>query len=157
MKGKRMIAILLLLLLFVAACGAAWQDQPSTGPVPLTRQAPTAVPNNPSPLTAIDIFWVIGGLGLLGIGFLAERFNKRIGVPGQDELFTVPKFRQTAQLNGRISRFVMIFLGLGMIINSVGDRILPPPLATVIANTLLTLAILGILLMIGITIRNWRI
>lgn len=103
------------------------------------------------------IFWTVFGLAAVGIGIFMPQLNRLMGTPSQEEQFTVPKFKRTAQLNGRISRIVLIFLGLGMLVNSIGPHILPPSLVTIAAYTLLALASLGILLMIIITTGNWRI
>jgi len=92
----------------------------------------------------------------VGIGIFMPQFNQLMGTPSQEDRFTVPKFKRTAQLNGRISRAVLILLGLGMLINGVGPHVLSPSLVSIIGYTLLALAGLGILLMIIITSGNWR-
>jgi hypothetical protein len=103
------------------------------------------------------IFWTIAGLITVGIGIFMPQMNRLRGTPSQEERFTVPKFKQTAQLNGRIARAVLILLGLGMIINGVGPHLLPPLWVSIIGYTLVALAFLGILLMIIITTGNWRV
>ena len=103
------------------------------------------------------IFWTFSGLAAVGIGIFMPQLNRLMGTPSQEDRFTVPKFKRTAELNGRISRAVLIFVGLGMIVNGLGPHLLPLSLATIIAYTLLALAFLGILLMIIITTSNWRV
>lgn len=101
-------------------------------------------------------FWAVAGLVTLGMGLFLPQLNRLVGAPSQEEKFTVPKFKRTAQLNGRISRALLVFLGLRMIVNGVGSHLMPQSLATIIAYTLLALAFLSILLMIIITTTNWR-
>ncbi len=104
-----------------------------------------------------NIFWVVAGLAVLGIGIFLPQLNRLMGNLPREEQFTVPKFKRTAELNGRIARAVLILLGLGMLANGIGSYILPPTLVTIIGYALLTLAFLGILLMIIITTGNWRV
>jgi hypothetical protein len=102
------------------------------------------------------IFWVVAGLAAVGIGIFMPQFNRFMGTPNPEGQFTVPKFKRTAQLNGRIARAVLIFLGLGMLVNGIGPHILPPLVVTIIGYTLPALAFLGLLLMIIIITGNWR-
>jgi len=104
-----------------------------------------------------NIFWAVAGLITVGLGIFMPQLNRLTGMPSQEERFTVPKFKRTAELNGRIARAVLILLGLGMLVNGIGPYILPPSLVTIIGYTLLALAFLGILLMIIITTGNWRV
>ena len=103
------------------------------------------------------IFWAIIGAAAVGTGIFMPRLNQLMGTPKPEDRFTVPKFKRTAQLNGRIARAVLILLGLGMLMNGIGPLILSSSLVTVVAYTLLALAILGILFMILITAGNWRV
>ena len=103
------------------------------------------------------VVWAIFGLFTLGLGLFLPKLNQFTNTPSPEEKFIVPKFKRTAELNGRISRAILILLGLGMLINGIGALLLPPALVTIIAYTLLALAVLGILLMIIITTGNWRV
>lgn len=109
-----------------------------------------------APLALGTIFWTIAGLITMSMGLFMPQVNRMMGWPTAESRFNVPKFKRTAQLNGRISRAVLLLLGLGMVVNGVGPRLLPHSLSMIIAYVLLGLAFLGILLMIIVTIGNWR-
>jgi hypothetical protein len=138
-KRKYTHVIFIFTLLLLAACGSATDETTS------------------SPATVSTIFWTIVGLTAVGIGIFLPRLNRLMGTPSQEDRFTVPKFKRTAELNGRIARAVLILLGLGMLVNGIGSYILPPSIVTIIGYTLAALAFLGILLMIIITTGNWRV
>lgn len=127
-------------LCLLAGCAADGQAQSAAAPLPLGT-----------------IFWTIAGLTTMSLGLFMPQVNRMMGWPTAESRFTVPKFKRTAQLNGRISRAVLLLLGLGMLINGVGSRFLPHALSMIIAYVLLALAFLGILLMIIITTSNWRV
>lgn len=123
----------------LASCAANEQQQTAVAPPILST-----------------LFWAVSGLITMGIGIFRPQLNRLLGWPPAEERFTVPKFKRSAQLNGRISRAVLICLGLGMILNSVGPYLLPHSLTENIAYALLAFAFLGILLMIIISTGNWR-
>lgn len=102
------------------------------------------------------IFWAMLGLAALCLGLFLPQFNRLMGTPPQEERFTVPKFKRTAEVNGRINRAILIFMGLGMIVNGIGPHLLPAGVVSILAYALLALAFLGILLMIIVTTGNWR-
>ena len=139
MKQKYTLVIFIFFLLLLSACGGAADETTS------------------SPATISTIFWTMTGLAAVGIGIFMPQFNRLMGTPSHEERFTVPKFKRTAQLNGRIARAVLILLGLGMLVNGIGPHILPPSIVTIIGYTLAALAFLGILLMLIITTGNWRV
>ncbi|MAU00862.1 MAG: hypothetical protein CL608_27270 [Anaerolineaceae bacterium] len=139
MKQKPTLVIFIFLLLLLAACSGVTDETTS------------------SPATISTIFWAVAGLMAVGIGIFLPQFNRLMGMPDQEERFTVPKFKRTAELNGRIARAVLILLGFGMLVNGIGPYILPPSVVTIAGYTLLVLAFLGILLMIIITTGNWRV
>lgn len=139
MKQKYAHVIFIFLLLLLAACSGVTDEKIA------------------SPTIGSTIFWTIAGLTAVGIGIFMPQLNRLTGTPSQEERFTVPKFKRTAELNGRIARAVLILLGLGMLVNGIGPYILPPSVVTVAGYTLLVLAFLGILLMIIITTSNWRV
>lgn len=102
------------------------------------------------------IFWVVLGLVTLALGLFLPQFNRLMGMPPQADRFTVPKFKRTAEVNGRIARIVLILLGLGIVLNGLGPLLLPAKVVSIVAYALLALAFLGILLMIIVTTGNWR-
>ena len=102
------------------------------------------------------IFWAALGLVTLCLGLFLPQLNQLMGTPSPEEQFTVPKFKRTAEVNGRIARLVLIMLGLGMILNGLGPHLLPARVVGILAYALLALAFLGILLMILVTTGNWR-
>lgn len=102
------------------------------------------------------IFWVLLGLAALGLGLFLPQFNRLMDTPPQEDRFTVPKFKRTAEVNGRIARLILILLGLGMLLNGLGPHLLPARVISILAYALLALAFLGILLMIIVTTGNWR-
>lgn len=102
------------------------------------------------------IFWVVLGLVTLALGLFLPQFNRLMSTPPQEDRFTVPKFKRTAEVNGRIARFVLILLSLGMVLNGLGPLLLPAKVVSIVAYALLALAFLGILLMIIVTTGNWR-
>jgi len=138
-KQKYTLVIFIFILLLLVACGGATDETTS------------------SPATISAIFWAVAGLMAMGIGIFMPQLNRLMGMPNPEEQFTVPKFKRSAQLNGRIARAVLILIGLGMIVNGLDPHVLPHSLATIIAYTLLALATLGILLMFIITTGNWRV
>ena len=136
-KYTHLISIFLLLLL--AACGGPTDEITS------------------SPATTSTIFWTVIGMATLCMGLFLPQLNRLRSTPNPEDRFTVPKFKRAAQLNGRIARAVLIFLGLGMLVNGIGSYILPPSIVTIIGYTLAALVFLGILLMLIITTGNWRV
>ncbi len=102
------------------------------------------------------IFWAVLGLVTLALGLFLPQFNRLMGTPPQEDRFTVPKFKRTAEVNGRIARFILIMVGLGMLLNGLGPHFLPARVVSILAYALLALAFLGILLMIIVTTGNWR-
>ncbi|MBK8903455.1 MAG: hypothetical protein IPM53_19890 [Anaerolineaceae bacterium] len=119
-----------------------------------TTSTPQSVTVSLSMLSTL--FW--SGLGLISLclGLFLPQLNRLMGTPSQEKRFAVPKFKRTAEVNGRIARLVLIMLGLGMILNGLGPHLLPARVVSLIAYALLALAFLGILLMIIVTTGNWR-
>ena len=82
-------------LCLLAGCAADGQAQSATAPLPL-----------------VTIFWALVGLMTLSMGLFLPQVNRMMGWPTAEDRFTVPKFKRTAQLNGRISRAILLLLGL---------------------------------------------
>jgi hypothetical protein len=96
--------------------------------------------------------------GLLAIllGLFGPALNRRLGIGDRARYFTVPHFRQTAQWTTRLGQAVLLLFGGGLLMQAVGGRVLAQETAVFLSYILLTLAVLCILAMIGLTVRHWR-
>lgn len=100
------------------------------------------------------LFFMLLGLFLAGAGLFMPQLNRRLGFGRRSQLITNPRLQCSARQIEVMSRVVQILLGLGLV--SHGLALLSFANLNLISFLFLGLAILGILIIIGITIYNWR-
>lgn len=122
----------------------------STVPAPDSLRTVTAVSWLPA------VFFMFLGLLLLMGGLFMSQINRRLGLGNRSELFTNPRFQHSARLIERISSFAQVSLGLGMFLQGIGSILNIHVILNVFSFFLLGLAGIGILVILGITVRYWR-
>jgi membrane associated rhomboid family serine protease len=101
-------------------------------------------------------FFVLLGLLMIGIGLLSPQLNRWVGMRERSSVFTEPRFQRTARTTEKVSRIVGILLGVGFLMQGVGSRFLTSEVASTVSLVALGLAGLGILIMFGVVMANWR-
>ncbi|MCZ7666459.1 MAG: hypothetical protein M5U34_04140 [Chloroflexi bacterium] len=102
------------------------------------------------------LFFMLLGLFLAGAGLFMPQLNRRLGFGRRSQLITNPRLQRSARQIEVISRVVQILLGLGLVSHGLSLVSSAFTILNLISFLLLGLAVLGILIIIGITIYNWR-
>ena len=136
---KRWLTLLIVLVLFgILAIVIAFSHQPSD-----TEQ-------NASP------FFVLLGICMIGTGLFSPQLNRWMGLPERSSVFTNPRFQRSARTVEIAGRIIEILLGVGFLIQGVGDKILTGESVFVVSLLAAGLAGIGTLIMFGVVVANWR-
>jgi len=93
---------------------------------------------------------------MIGIGLLGPRFNRWVGLRERSSVFTQPRFQRSARTTEFVARIIEILLGIGFLMQGVGRKFLGSEITSTVSFLALGLAGVGILVMFGVAIANWR-
>ena len=93
---------------------------------------------------------------MIGIGLLSPQLNRWVGLRERSSVFTEPRFQRSARTTGFVGRIIEILLGIGFLMQGVGSRFLASEITSTVSFLALGLAGVGILVMFGVVIANWR-
>lgn len=109
-----------------------------------------------SPETIIRVFQlIIGSLAILAAIFNRPLF-RLMGLKPLSEVYTTPRFQQSARLTDRLGRLLLAVIGIAFLIQGVGAQFLSGEAIKNIAIALGALSGLIIVMMVAVVLRNWR-
>jgi hypothetical protein len=94
------------------------------------------------------------GLLMVGLGLFAVPLNRLLGLAPRSKQFTVPRFQRSARWVERLGQAVLITMGLGVIVYTIGFSLLALQTAVWLAYSLVGLAVMGIVAIFVLTIAN---
>jgi hypothetical protein len=101
-------------------------------------------------------FFVLLGVVMIGIGLLSPQLNRWVGLRERSSAFTEPRFQRSARTTENASRIIAILLGIGFLMQGVGGKFLASEITSAVSLLVLGLAGVGVLIMFGVIIANWR-
>ena len=101
------------------------------------------------------LFFGLLGLFLVMAGLFQPQLNRRLGIGQRSRLFTQLRLQRSARQTERLGQIVQVALGLGLLMQAVG-RLYAPSIFNGLSLLFLGLAGIGILAILGITVRHWR-
>jgi hypothetical protein len=101
-------------------------------------------------------FFVLLGVVMIGIGLFSPQLNRWVGLRERSSAFTEPRFQRSARTTENVGRIIEILLGIGFFMQGVGGRLLASEIASTVSLLVLGLAGVGILILFGVVIANWR-
>jgi hypothetical protein len=99
---------------------------------------------------------VSAGALLILVGWFNQPLQRRFGIRPASELYSVPRLKRSARITEQLGRFFLILIGIFLISEGVGPRVLSIQAAGIVSMTLVGLAGLIALAMIGVTLAHWR-
>jgi len=93
---------------------------------------------------------------MIGIGLLSPQLKRWMGLRERSSVFTEPRFQRSARTTGFVARIIEILLGIGFLMQGVGSRFLASEITSTVSFLTLGLAGVGILVVFGVVIANWR-
>ena len=93
---------------------------------------------------------------MIGIGLLSPQLKRWMGLRERSSVFTEPRFQRSARTTGFVVRIIEILLGIGFLMQGVGSRFLASEITSTVSFLTLGLAGVGILVVFGVVIANWR-
>ena len=99
--------------------------------------------------------WLILGTVTILLGIFNKQFLRLLGLKPMSEVLTVANLKHSSRAIEQIGRWLVITLGLSFFVQGLGGT-LPNEVSNKILFSLLGLAGLMFLLIIGITIANWK-
>jgi len=100
-------------------------------------------------------FWLILGIVTILMGIFNRQILRLLGFKPVSEVFTTPNLKHSLKIIEQISRWLVIILGAGFLVQGLGGK-LPNDIGYKISFLLLGLSALMLLAIIGITIANWK-
>ena len=104
----------------------------------------------------MKLFWVLVGILTIGFAFVGDRLMKRLGLRNRSQLFTVPHFQRSARTIEKASQVLLLALGLAFLSEGVAHLFLSNQAILILNTILIGVAGITLLIMIAVTIRNWR-
>ena len=101
-------------------------------------------------------FFMLLGVVMIGIGLLSPQLNRWVGLRERSSVFTEPRFQRTARTTEFVVRIIEILLGVGFLMQGVGNRFFASEITSTVSFLALGLAGVGIVVMFGVVIANWR-
>ena len=99
--------------------------------------------------------WLILGTVTILLGIFNKQFLRLLGLKPMSEVLTVANLKHSSRAIEQIGRWLVITLGLSFFVQGLGGTLLNE-VSNKILFSLLGLAGLMFLLIIGITIANWK-
>ena len=100
-------------------------------------------------------FWLILGLVVTLMGIFDRQMLRLLGFKPMSEVLAIPNLKHSSRIIEQIGRWLVITLGVGFLVQGLG-QVLPNNVSYKISFSLLGLAGLLFLAIIGITIANWK-
>jgi len=100
-------------------------------------------------------FWLIFGMITILMGIFDRQMLRLLGLKPMSEVFAIPNLKHSSRMIEQIGRWLVITLGISFIVQGLGGM-LPNDVGYKISFSLLGLAGLMFLTIIGITIANWK-
>ena len=131
------------LLMVLAMCGIL-------AIVLASSQRPSGTVQGSSP------FFMLLGVVMIGIGLLSPQLKRWVGLRERSSVFTEPRFQRTARTTEFVVRIVEVLVGVGFLMQGVGNRFLASEITSTVSFLALGLAGVGIVVMFGVVVANWR-
>jgi len=96
------------------------------------------------------------GVVMIGIGLLSPQLKRWVGLRERSSVFTEPRFQRTARTTEFVVRIVEVLVGVGFLMQGVGNRFLASEITSTVSFLALGLAGVGIVVMFGVVVANWR-
>ena len=100
-------------------------------------------------------FWLIMGSVIILVGIFNRQISQSLGFKPMSEVLTIPNLKHSSRIVEQIGRWLVITLGLSFLVLGLGGA-LPNDISHKISFSLLGLSGLMLLVMIGITVANWK-
>ncbi len=100
-------------------------------------------------------FWLIFGVATILMGIFDRQMLRLLGSKSMSEVLTTPNLKYSSRTIEQIGRWLVITLGVSFLVLGLG-RALPNDLSHKISFSLLGISSLLLLVIIGITIANWK-
>jgi hypothetical protein len=100
-------------------------------------------------------FWLILGAVMILMGIFNRQMMQIFGLKPMSEVFTIANLKRSSRLIEKIGRWALIVLGVSFVVQGLGGT-LSDELRYPISFALIGLSGLMILVIIGITIANWK-
>jgi hypothetical protein len=111
----------------------------------------------PSPVVqGSSPFFILLGVVMIGVGLLSPQLKRWMSLRERSSIFTEPRFQRSARTTGFVVRIIEISLGVGFLMHGVGSRFLASEITSTVSFLTLGLAGVGILVVFGLVIANWR-
>jgi hypothetical protein len=111
----------------------------------------------------ITVFSNPGNLVFFGSGILAillavfqRPVMRFLHMRPPSELYTVPRLQRSARITEKMSRVMVVLLGVSFIVEGAGPQFLPPE--TVFALCVALISLVGVLLLVSlaVTLAHWK-
>jgi hypothetical protein len=100
-------------------------------------------------------FWLIMGSIVILSGIFNRQLLQLLGLKPMSEVFTTPNLKHASKISEKIGRWVVITLGANFLVQGLGTA-LPNDISYKISFLLLGLSGLMLLVILGITVANWK-
>ncbi len=100
-------------------------------------------------------FWLIMGSVIILLGIFNRQLLQLLGLKPMSEVFTTPNLKHSSKISEKIGRWVVITLGANFLVQGLG-KTLPDNVSYKISFLLLGLSGLMLLVILGITVANWK-
>lgn len=100
-------------------------------------------------------FWLIIGIVTILLGIFNRPMLQLLDFKPMSEIFTTPNLKRSSRIIEQMARWMVITLGVSFFVQGLGG-VLSNDITYKISSSLLGLAGLMLLAIIGITITNWK-
>ena len=100
-------------------------------------------------------FWLIIGSVIILSGIFNRQLLRLLGLKPMSEVFTTPNLKYSSKISEKIGRWIVIVLGANFLVQGLG-KALPNDISNIISFLLLGLSGLMLLVILGITVANWK-
>ena len=101
------------------------------------------------------IFWLVTGTVTILLAIFNKQVLRLLGLKPTSEVITTPNLKRSSKLSEGIGRWLLVILGVFFILQGL-DSIMVGKVSDMILLSLLVVAGLMFLAMVGITLANWK-
>ena len=101
------------------------------------------------------VIWLILGAIMILMGIFNRQMQRLLGIKNASEMMVSPNLKRSSMNVEQIGRWLVITLGVNFMVLGLGEA-LPARISRVISVFLLGLSALMLLVMIAITLANWK-